>query len=83
MSGNPIEGKDVPLDAKAELDDAIHTLAQPLTALFFAVDMAAMQDVPEAWKEALEKTRTECRRAKAALEQVREAAARIPGGEQL
>ncbi len=59
---------------RQDLDDAIHALAQPLTALSFVLDLACMRDDPAAWREALEVSRAECRRAVHAMEQVRSAA---------
>lgn len=66
--------------ALEELDDAIHTLSQPLTALLFAVEMAALRTTPEEIQDALNTARGECRRAVAELERVREAAARLKDG---
>ncbi len=60
-----------------ELDDAIHSLAQPLTALLFAIEMAYMQSPTEQIREALVPARTEARRAADVLEQVRESAGRV------
>ena len=68
-SGSVVEG-----DSQTSLDDAIHLLAQPLTALSFVLDLACLRDDPGAWREALGIARTECRRAIQALEQVRSAA---------
>ncbi len=56
------------------LEDAIHALVQPLTALSFVLDLAALRSDPESWREAIDTGRAECRRAIAALEQVRAAA---------
>ncbi|MEZ2345937.1 hypothetical protein [Terriglobus sp. RCC_193] len=66
--------KDVALE---ELDDAIHALSQPMTALLFAVEMAFLRTAPEQIQDALNTARTECRRAVSELERVREAAARL------
>lgn len=63
-----------PKAPEAALQDAIHALAQPLTALSFVLDLALLRSEPEAWKQALEAGRVECRRAIAALQQVRSAA---------
>ncbi|SDF10127.1 hypothetical protein [Terriglobus roseus] len=66
--------------ALEELDDAIHALSQPLTALLFAVEMAALRTTPDEIQDALNTARAECRRAVAELERVREAAARLEAG---
>lgn len=66
--------------ALEELDDAIHMLAQPLTALLFAVEMAALRTDPEQIQDALKTARTECRRAVSEMERVREAIARLHEG---
>lgn len=55
------------------LEDAVHELAQPLTALSFVLDLALLRPDPDAWREALLAARTECRRAVVALEAVRSA----------
>ncbi|WP_074651768.1 hypothetical protein [Terriglobus roseus] len=57
------------------LGDAIHFLAQPLTALTFVIDLARLQQNPEAWKDALDKAANECLRAGEALDVIRQAAA--------
>jgi signal transduction histidine kinase len=57
------------------LDDAIHHLAQPLTALMFVIELGRLQASPDAWKGALDSAGEECRRALAALEEVRGASA--------
>ena len=61
------------------LDDAIHALAQPLTSLLFLVEIARLQADPDAWRTALDSARDECRRAVAALDQVR-TAVQMPTG---
>ena len=66
-------GGDTAADALEKLGDAIHTLAQPLTALSFVVEIALTQTSPDAWKTALEHARNETRRAFAALDGVRAA----------
>lgn len=63
--------------AMQELDDAIHTMAQPLTALLFAVEMAYMQAPNEQMRDALATARTEARRTADVLERVRESAGRV------
>jgi hypothetical protein len=65
------------VSALHELDDAIHSMAQPLTALLFAVEMVYMQSPTEQIREALVSARTEARRTADALEQVRESAGRV------
>jgi hypothetical protein len=60
-----------------ELDDAIHSMAQPLTALLFAIEMAYMQSPTEQMREVLMTARTEARRTADVLEQVRESAGRV------
>jgi hypothetical protein len=67
--------------ALEELDDAIHALSQPLTALLFAVEMALLHTTPEQVQDALLTARTESQRAVAELERVRKAAARLHAGE--
>lgn len=79
MNGlEPARGLDVERQGAGEygtaLEDAIHDLAQPLTALSFVLDLAALRSDPEAWRQAVHAGRVECRRAIAALEQVRAAA---------
>jgi len=66
--------------ALEELDDAIHSLSQPMTALLFAVEMASLRTTPEQIQDALNTARTECRRAVSELERVRDAAARLHTG---
>lgn len=68
-------GRDMGADALETLSDAIHTMAQPLTALSFTVEIALTQTSPDAWKTALEHARNETRRAFTALEEVRAAMA--------
>jgi signal transduction histidine kinase len=67
-----------PSQAKAThvnaLDDAIHHLAQPLTALMFVIEMGRLQPSPDLWKGSLDSAGDECRRAIAALDEVRAAA---------
>lgn len=60
-------------EAGRELEDALHALAQPLTALSFALDIALLRSAPEAWRQGLESGRAECRRAVTILEQLRSA----------
>ncbi len=68
-------------DAFAELEEALHELAQPLTALSFLTEMANMQSDPQTWKAALAASATETRRAMAQLKRARIAAARLAGNE--
>ena len=71
----------LPIHNQAErgsaLEDAIHHLAQPLTALLFIVEMGRLQSSPELWKASLDSAGDECRRAVAALDAVRSAAAAV------
>jgi hypothetical protein len=57
------------------LDEAIHHLAQPLTALTFVIGLGRLQENPDAWKNALDTAAAECQRAVEALNVVRYAAA--------
>ena len=83
MSGQAVAGhrmREMPRPSQAEaehgnaLEDAIHHLAQPLTALLFVVEMGRMQQNPQLWKAALDSAGDESRRAVAALEVLRSAA---------
>ena len=56
------------------LDDSIHALAQPLTALLFLLELGALKTDPQEWRTTLDDARTECLRAVRALERVRSAA---------
>ena len=77
-SGSRMREMPPPSQVKAEhgkaLEDAIHHLAQPITALLFVVEMGRMQKNPELWKAALDSAGDECRRAVTALERLRSAA---------
>jgi hypothetical protein len=53
------------------LDDSIHALAQPLTALLFRLELGALNADPQALLTTLDDARTECMRAVKALQQVR------------
>ena len=55
----------------ADLEQAIHALAQPLTSLSFLLDAAAMKPDASVWREVLETARVECERAVIALQSVR------------
>ena len=57
-----------------ELEDALHELSQPLTALSMVLDMASFRTDAEGWRDALVTARTECRRAVVALHAVRSVA---------
>lgn len=57
------------------VEEAIHYLAQPLTALTFVIGLGRLQPNPEAWKVALDTAAQECERAVAGLNAVRQAAA--------
>ncbi len=59
--------------ASAKLHDAVHALAQPLTALAFLLELGRIQTDPGVWRNALDDASTECRRAFQFLEEVREA----------
>ena len=56
------------------LEDAIHALAQPLTALLFLLELGALHTGSQARGETLAGARTECLRAVKALDEVRSAA---------
>lgn len=56
------------------LGDAIHALAQPLTALMFLIDLGSCDPDPQVWHATLDDARTECLRAIEALERVRSTA---------
>lgn len=58
-------------------EDALHTLAQPLTAISFAADMALLQDSPEVWRTALQTIQIETRRAVDALRVARTVATNL------
>ena len=60
-------------DAQA-LQDSVHALAQPLTALLFLLDLGSRNPDPQAWHATLDDARTECLRAVEALDKVRSAA---------
>lgn len=60
-----------------ELDDAVHSLAQPLTALAFAIEMAYLHAPTEKIRESLVSARVECRRAMDMMEKVRECTFRV------
>jgi hypothetical protein len=65
------------VQAAADLDCALHDLAQPLTALAILTEMAAMQSDTAIWKDALGASAVETRRAMEGLKQARAAAARL------
>jgi dihydropteroate synthase len=68
-------------DPMNTLDDAIHHMAQPLTALTFVIRLGQCQRNPQALTEALDTAAEECRRAVQALNEVRHAAAAMaPNG---
>ena len=56
------------------LDDAVHALAQPLTAMLFVLDLGALNTDPQAFQTTLADARAECLRAIKALSDVRSAA---------
>lgn len=66
MDGNPEA-------SRSALEDALHTLAQPLTAIAFSADMALLKQSPDDWRAALETIQKESGRAIDALRAVRDA----------
>lgn len=56
------------------LEDALHALAQPLTALLFLLELGVLHTDPQFWQSTLHDARTECLRAIQALDSVRSAA---------
>lgn len=68
-----IDDKDLRAGEDA-LDDAIHALAQPLTALLFLLELGALNADPQSALATIKDARTECLRAIKALEEVRSAA---------
>ncbi len=60
-----------------ELGNALHALAQPLTALSFLTEMGALQSDPDILKGALEAAATETRRAMESLRLAQQAAAKL------
>ena len=60
--------------AAGALNDSIHALAQPLTAMLFLLELGALNTDPQAWLVTISDARTECLRAVKALEEVRNAA---------
>jgi type VI protein secretion system component VasF len=56
------------------LDDCIHALAQPLTALLFRLELGELNTDPQALRATLAEARTECQRAITALRAVRDVA---------
>lgn len=69
----PAHVEDVPDQGQFDqpVEDALHALAQPLTALSIVLDLACPESEPELLSQTLECARSECRRAIAALELVR------------
>lgn len=57
-----------------EMEDAIHALSQPLTALSMVLDLASYRSDAEGLREAIATARVECRRAVAAVQNIRAAA---------
>jgi hypothetical protein len=53
------------------LDDAIHALAQPLTALLFQLELGALKTDPQSLRETLDDALVECLRSIEALKQIR------------
>jgi hypothetical protein len=53
------------------VDDALHDVAQPLTAMLFVLQMALLQGSPEVWRKAVETSLEECHRAVERLESAR------------
>ena len=58
-------------------DDAVHDLAQPLTALAFLTEVALLQPEPAEWLKCMEAAARETKRAMEHLRQLRDAAARL------
>ena len=75
-------GGDAHSGTTAGLHDAVHALAQPLTALTFLLELGRMQSDPVALRAALSDASVECQRAIERLEDVREAVHALdePGG---
>jgi hypothetical protein len=69
--------RDSPIFLEEELEDALHALAQPLTALSFLTEMGAMQSDPDILKGALEAAATETRRAMESLRLAQQTAAKL------
>lgn len=67
--------------AAADLECALHDLAQPLTALSFLSQVARMQNDPTEWKAALGFAEVETKRAMNRLRDARDAAMRLTGAE--
>ena len=67
-------GNDDDMAGLKALDDSIHALAQPLTALLFRLELGALNTGPQALLAALDDARTECLRAIKALQEVRSVA---------
>ena len=65
----------------ARLHDAVHAMAQPLTALSFLLEMARMQPGPEGLHTALNDAIGQCTRAFHALEEVRAAVNELDSSE--
>ncbi len=64
-------------DAVRALGDALHALAQPLTAVAFLVEIGRLQSNADVWKSSLDAAVEECRRAMERLDTVRSAAAAV------
>jgi hypothetical protein len=63
--------------AVADLESALHDLAQPLTALAFLTQLATTQTDTTTWKDALKAGEVETTRAMQGLRRARDAAARL------
>ncbi len=74
-------GKEEVASVERELEEALHQLAQPLTALAFLTEISALQREPATWKAALEAAATETRRAMECLRRTQAAAARLTEGD--
>jgi signal transduction histidine kinase len=55
-----------------QLSAELHELCQPLTTLQCTLEMAALTDTQEAYREAMETGLAECRRLVASVESMRE-----------
>jgi hypothetical protein len=62
---------DAGLASLHDLEDSVHSLAQPITALVFAIEMAYLHAPTETIRESLVAARTECRRAMDMVDKVR------------
>ena len=66
---------------EAALNDELHALAQPLTALAFLTEMARMQGDPAVWKSSLEAAAVETVRAIHTQRALQQTVARLIGSD--